>query len=79
MFGATNIGKNNDKIKYLYSGYGIEYDGKGECNFGNDYARNLTIFDKSSSSPADNRKNNFLLPGGGDTFCVNGSFGAPER
>ena len=41
LFGATNIVKNSDKEKYVYSGYGIAFDGKGQWSFGNDYARNL--------------------------------------
>ena len=61
MFGASNIVKNSDVGKYLYSGYGIVFDGKGEWNFDNDYARNVIIFgiDNTSSSHADNLKNNF--------------------
>ena len=81
MSGATNIVKNSDKEKYVYSGYGIAFDGKGEWSFGNDYARNVIIFgsDNSSLSHADNLKNNFLVLGEGDTFRINGSFGAPEK
>ena len=30
LFGATNMIKNNDKEKYVYSGFGIAFDGKGE-------------------------------------------------
>ena len=30
LFGATNILKNSDKGKYVYNGYGIAFDGKGE-------------------------------------------------
>ena len=44
MFGLTNIGKENDKKNYVYSGYGIEFDGKGEWNYSNDLARNAIIF-----------------------------------
>ena len=28
MFGATNIVKNSNKEKYVYTGYGIAFDGK---------------------------------------------------
>ena len=28
----------------MYSGYGIEFDGKGEWSYGNDLARNVIIF-----------------------------------
>ena len=61
MFGVTNIVKKSDKEKYVYSRYRIAFDGKGELSFGNDYARNVVIFevDNSSSSHADNLKNNF--------------------
>ena len=38
FFGVTNIVKNSDKEKYVYNGYGIAIDGKGEWSFGNDYA-----------------------------------------
>ena len=81
MFGASNIVKNSDVGKYLYSGYGIVFDGKGEWNFDNDYARNVIIFgiDNTSSSHADNLKNNFLISGEGDTAGINESFGAPEK
>ena len=44
LFGATNIVKSSDKEKYVYSGYGIAFDGKGELRFGNNYARNVIIF-----------------------------------
>ena len=30
IFGAGNIVKNSDEEKYVYSGYGIAFDGKGE-------------------------------------------------
>ena len=75
----TNIVTNSFKEKYVYSGYGIAFDGKGEWSFGNDYGRNIIIFGNSSSSHADNCKNNFLILGEGDTFGINGSFGAPEK
>ena len=61
MFGATNIVKNNDKDKWVYSGYEIACD-EGDCwSFRNGTARNVIIFgiDNSSSSYFDNLKNNF--------------------
>ena len=81
MFGATKIVKNSDKSKYVYSGYEIALDGKGEWNFGNDSAGDAIIFgvDNRSSSHTDNHKNNFLVLGQGDTFGMNGSFCAPEK
>ena len=44
LFGATNIVKNIDKEKYVYSGYGIAFDEKIEWSFSNDYTRNVMIF-----------------------------------
>ena len=43
LFGATNIAKNSDKSKWMYSGYGIAFDGKGEYKFGNDYVKNYSL------------------------------------
>ena len=44
--------KNSDEEKFVYSGYGILFDGKGSWSFGNDYAKNVVNFgvDNSSSS-----------------------------
>ena len=49
------------KIKYVYSGYGIAFDGAAKWNFVNDFARNVFIFDVDSSSLShtDKGKNNF--------------------
>ena len=54
LFRATNIVKNSDKEKHVYSGYGIAFDGKYEWSFVNYYAKNVTNFgiDNSSSSHA---------------------------
>ena len=81
MFGATNIVNNSDKGKYVYSGYGIAFDGEGEWSFDNGIPRNVIIFgvDNSSSSHADNCKNNFLILHNGPTFGINGRFGSPEK
>ena len=35
LFGATNITKNSDKDKWVYSGYGIAFDGWDKRGFGN--------------------------------------------
>ena len=81
MFGATNIVKTNDKEKYVYSGYGLEFDSKGLWSFNHDFARKVVIFrvDDSLSSHSDNLKNDFLVLGEGKTSGINGSFGAPEK
>ena len=58
----------------MYSGYGITFDGGGSWSFDNDTARNVIIsgVDSSSSSHADNLKNNFLVLGLGPLYGVNG-------
>ena len=78
LFGATTVVKHRDKEKHVYSGYGIIFDSTGSCSFNNDSARNFIIFgvDNSSSSYADNRKNNFLVLGDDPTFGINNS---PEK
>ena len=65
MFGATNIVKNKDKGKWVYSGYGIAFDGVGSWNFGYDDATSVIVFgvDNSSSSHTDNLKENLLMLG----------------
>ena len=67
--------------KYMYSGYRITFDSAGSWSFDNDSARNVVIFgvDNSSSSHADDCKNNFLMLGESPTFGINGSFGSPEK
>ena len=62
MFGATNIRKSSNESKWVYTGYGISFDGGDLWNFGNDFAKNTVTsgVDNSSSSHADNQKNNFL-------------------
>ena len=49
LFGVTNAVKIGGKDKqvfsgYVYSGYGIAFDGKGERSFGNCIARNVINF-----------------------------------
>ena len=81
LFGATNIVKNSDKEKYVYSGYGITFYSAGSWSFCNDFARNVVIFgvDISSSSNTDNCENNFLVLGERATFGINGSFGSAQK
>ena len=64
----------------MYIGYGITFDSAGSWSFDNDIARNLIMFgvDNSSSSHADNCKNNFLVLGEGATFAINRRFGSPD-
>ena len=66
LFGAVTLTKNADIDKYKYSGYGIGFDRHGEFSFGNTgFGRNCIIFraDLSSSSHANNKKNNILVLG----------------
>ena len=65
----------------MYRGHGITFDGTGSCSFNNEYPRNVTNFGvyNSSSSHADNRKNNFLVLCEGSPFGINGSFGSAEK
>ena len=81
LFGATNIVKSTDKGKWVYSGYGIAFDGGIWWSFGNGTVRNIIIFgvNNSSSPHVDNLKNNFLILGLGPTFGISESFGSPEK
>ena len=66
MFGAVSLTKNTDIDKYKYSGYGIGFDRDGEVSFGTrGFGRNCITFgaDLSSSSHANNKKNNILVLG----------------
>ena len=79
LFGATNKVNNKDKENNVFSGYKIAFDGKGQLSFENYYARSVIIFcvDNNWSSHADNLMHDLLLWGEGDTFGINGFFGAP--
>ena len=80
FFRVTNIVKNNDKEKYVYRGYRIASDGKISWSLNDDFARDVIILrvENSSSSHTENSTKNFLILGQGDTFGINGRFGAPE-
>ena len=70
FLGVTNIVKNSDKEKHVYSGYRIAFDEKGSWSFNDDTATNVIIsgVHNSSSFHTDNHlKNDFLI------------LGAPER
>ena len=49
LFGVTNILKNSDKEKYVYTGHEIAFDGKSECSFGNDLTKNVIVFGVDNS------------------------------
>ena len=76
LFGATSIVKNSDKEEYVKSGCGITFDSAGSWSFNNDSYWNVIVFGvgSSSSSQADNCKNNLLMLGEGPTCVINGSF-----
>ena len=76
LFGATNIVKNSDKSKWVYTGHGIGFDGGSSWSFVNDFHQNIIIFgvDNSSSPHADKHKNNISVLGEGPIYDVNGSF-----
>ena len=50
LFGATNMIKNSDKEKDVYSGYGITFDSVGSRSFDNDTAINILTFGVHNSS-----------------------------
>ena len=50
MFGSTNIVKDNDKEKYMYSGFGIAFHGKGSLRVNHDFGKSVTIFGIDNSS-----------------------------
>ena len=81
LFGATSVVQNSGKERWVYSGYGITFDSSGLWGFDNDSCRNVVIFgvDNSSSSLANNCKNNFLVLGEGPTFGVNESFSSVDK
>ena len=65
LFGSVSLTKNADIDKYKYSEYGVGFDRHGEFRFGNGLGENCIIFgaDSSSSSHANNKKNNILVLG----------------
>ena len=74
--------------KYVYyNDWGIAFDGKDTWSlillfwFGNDFARNVVIFDVDNtlSSHANNQKNNVLVLGEGPTKAINDSICAAEK
>ena len=75
MFGAVSLTKNADIDQYKYSGYGIGFDRHGEFSFGNGLGRNCIIFgpNLSSSSHANNKKNNILVLGKDFVQGINGT------
>ena len=70
LFGAVKLTKNADIGKYKYSGYGVGFDARGSFLFPNgSFGQNVITFgvDMSSSTHANNKKNNALILGRGIT------------
>ena len=82
LFGAVSLTKNVDIDQYKYSGYGIGFDRKGEFSFGSrGFGRNCIIFgvDLSSSSQANNKKDNILVLSKDFAQGINGTTIYAER
>ena len=43
-FGVTNIVKNSDEVKWVYSDYGRALDGGDSWSSGNDFSKNVVNF-----------------------------------
>ena len=68
MFGVVKLTKNNDIVKYKYSGYGIGFDSGETFSFlSGSFGENVIIFgaDMSRSVHANNKINNILVLGKG--------------
>ena len=65
------------KLKEVYFGYRIAFNGAGLWIFGNDFARNFKMFCVSLSTHCNNHKSNFLFLK--VQHDVNGSFGSLEK
>lgn len=63
LFGLTNIVINIDKRKYVYSSYGIVFNGVSSWDFCNKFLRKVVIFcvDSSLSSHIDNHNHSEYL------------------
>ena len=75
LFGAVSLTKNADIDQCKYSGYGIGFDRKEEFSFGKGFGRNYIILGAgmSSSSHANNKKNNILILGKDFVQGINGT------
>ena len=43
LFSIVKLVRSEIKIKFIYNGQGIAFDGEGSRSFGNDFARNVVI------------------------------------
>ena len=63
----------------MYNGYGITFGSAGSWIFENSARNAMFHVENSSSSHADNHKNNLLVLGEGPTFGSSGSLGSAEK
>ena len=49
LFEVTNIVKNSNEEKYVYSGHGVTFDSEGSWSFDNAFARNVITFGVDNS------------------------------
>lgn len=77
----TNVVKTGGKSIYVFSCYGITFDGAGWLYFDNEFARNTVMSDvvNSSSYLTDNLDNSFLVLGGGSTNDINDNVGTEKK
>ena len=79
LFGAVSLSKHSDQ--YIYSGYSIGFDRKGNFSFGNGFGRNVIIFgvDMISSVYVDNKKKDILILGEDPTQGLDGTTLTPGK
>ena len=81
MFGAFSLTKHADIFQHKYSGYGIEFDRKGELSFGNGFCRNCTTVgvNMSYSIQVNNKKKDILILGKGSAQGLDGTTLTAEK
>ena len=80
LFGYIKLTKTAEINKYGYSWYGIGFDRETSFSFGNDFDKNVIIFevDMSSSIKIDNRKKHILVLGKGPTQALESTLSAKK-
>ena len=81
LFGTDKSTRNAFKSKSVYNGQELVFDETDSWNFGNDFARNVEIFDadNSPSSHTGNRNNNYLVLGEGPADDINENVGTAQK
>ena len=77
MSSTTNIKKSSAKSKWLYTGYGIAFDGGDSWSFDNYFVKNFMICDVNNSSSS--HSDYFLELVKELIYDVNGSYSASEK